>query len=288
MPEAPAGKGTGTVLVTGATGTTGSRVAAELARTGHSVRAASRKASPVEGADESVPFDWYEPATHDGALGGADAVYLVPPVGATDPAGVMLPFLARARHAGVRRAVLLSSSAIEPGGPATGAVHAALPGEFPEWAVLRPSWFMQNFTGPHHAHAASIRADGEIVTATGEGRVPFVDADDIAAVAAHALTDPAPPDTDWILTGPEALSYDDVARALTAHLGRTVRHRAVSAEELAARWARELPELPAGFAAVLAGLDAAIADGAEDRVTDTVLRVTGRPPRSFAEHVANS
>ncbi|MER5796458.1 NAD(P)H-binding protein [Streptomyces sp. NPDC001980] len=267
---------TGTTLVIGATGTTGSRTAARLAAAGHRVRAAGRHAAPVPGA-EPVRFDWYEPATHAAALHGADRVYLVPPVGDPDPAAVMLPFLRQARTAGVRRAVLLSSSAIPAGGPAAGVVHQALPGLFDQWAVLRPSWFMQNFTGTH-AHALSIREDGALWTATGSGRVGFVDAEDIAAVAVHALTDEHAPDTDLVLTGPEALGYDDVAAILTEVTGRPVTHRRLSCEQLRERLAAHVPP---EFAAMLAGLDRAIAEGAEDRVTDTVRRLTGRPARTF-------
>jgi uncharacterized protein YbjT (DUF2867 family) len=109
---------TDTTLVTGATGTTGSRIAAQLIAAGHRVKAASRQAAPVSGA-EPVRFDWYEPATHVAALDGADRVYLIPPLGDSDPAAVMLPFLYRARTVGVHRAVLLSSSAI-PEGPGGG------------------------------------------------------------------------------------------------------------------------------------------------------------------------
>ncbi len=154
---------------------------------GHAVRAASRKGTPVAGA-EPVAFDWYDPGTHGPALDGVDRVYVIPPVGDPDPVGVVVPFLRRARAAGVRRAVLLSASSIPEGGPAVGQVHQALPGIFDEWAVLRPSWFMQNFTGSH-VHAQSIRTDGVIRTATGTGRVGFVDAEDIAAVAVRALND---------------------------------------------------------------------------------------------------
>jgi uncharacterized protein YbjT (DUF2867 family) len=107
----------------------------------------------------------------------------------------MLPFLEQARTAGVQRAVLLSPSAIPEGGPAGGMTHRALPGLFEQWAVLRPSWFMQNFTGTH-VHALSIREDGTIWSATGSGRVGFIDAGDIAAVAVHALTDEQAPNTD--------------------------------------------------------------------------------------------
>ncbi|CAL9380456.1 NmrA family NAD(P)-binding protein [Streptomyces sp. enrichment culture] len=266
----------GTTLVIGATGTTGSRSAAQLTAAGHRVRAASRRAVPVAGA-EPVRFDWYDPATHAAALDGVDRVYLVPPVGDSDPAATMLPFLRRARTAGVRRAVLLSSSAIPEGGPAVGTVHRALPGLFGQWAVLRPSWFMQNFTGTH-AHARAIRDDGVIRTATASGRVGFVDAEDIAAVAVRALTDEQAPNTDLVLTGPEALSHDDIAAVVTEVTGRSVTHRRLSYEQMRDRLAAEVPR---EFAEMLAGLDRAIADGAEDRVTDTVQRVTGRPPGTF-------
>ncbi|MEU6865889.1 NAD(P)H-binding protein [Streptomyces sp. NPDC046876] len=267
---------TGTTLVIGATGTIGSRTCAQLTAAGHAVKAASRRATPVPGA-EAAAFDWYDAGTHDAALDGAERVYVVPPVGDPDPAAVVLPFLHRARAAGVRRAVLLSASSIQEGGPAVGQVHAALPGIFDEWAVLRPSWFMQNFTGGH-VHAHSIRTDGVIVTATGTGRVGFVDAEDIAAVAVRALTDVRAPNTDLVLTGPEALGYDDIATIVAEVTGRPVVHRSLPHEELRGRLAALMPE---EFATMLADMDKAIAAGAEDRVTDSVLRVTGRPARDF-------
>ncbi|MYQ39667.1 Uncharacterized conserved protein YbjT, contains NAD(P)-binding and DUF2867 domains [Streptomyces sp. LamerLS-316] len=267
---------TGTTLVIGATGTTGSRTAAQLSASGHRVKAASRRAVDVPGA-EPVTFDWYEPATHTAALDGADRVYLIPPVGDADPAAVMLPFLRQAHAAGVHRAVLLSSSAIPEGGPAVGKVHQALPDLFEQWAVLRPSWFMQNFTGTH-AHAVSIRDEGGIRTAAGSGRVGFVDAEDIAAVAVHALTDDHAPNTDLVLTGPEALSHDAIATTITQVTGRPVEHHRLSYEQMRDRLATQMP---LEFASMLARMDRAIAEGAEDRITDTVQRLTGRPARTF-------
>lgn len=267
---------TGTTLVIGATGTTGSRTAAQLTAAGHRVKAASRQATPVAGA-EPVPFDWYDRATHAAALDGVDRVYLIPPLGDTDPAATMLPFLQQARTTGVCRAVLLSSSAIPQGGPAVGMVHQVLPDLFEQWAVLRPSWFMQNFTGTH-AHARSIRDEGIIWTATEGGRVGFIDAEDIAAVAARALTDEQAPNTDLILTGPEALSHDDIAAIITEVSGRTVVDRRLPYEQMRDRLTTQVP---VEFAAMLAGMDRAIAEGAEDRVTGTVQRLTGRPPRTF-------
>jgi uncharacterized protein YbjT (DUF2867 family) len=268
------------VLVLGASGTTGRRVAAVLTGRGVPVRSATRNPrSPGQ-----VRFDWGDRTTHGPALDGAAAVYLVAPPGVADPAPLVEPFLESVRKHGVRRVVQLSSSALPEGSPGLGEVHRLVRSTMPEWAVLRPSWFMQNFAGDHLV-AQGVR-DGEIVTATGRGRVAFIDADDIAAVAAHALTDPVAHNTEHILTGPQALTYDDAATVVARHLGRPVRHRSVSAEEHAERVAAS--GIPLEFARILSALDVGIAEGAEDRVTRTVEDVTGRPARTFDEFCART
>lgn len=270
------------VLVTGATGNTGSRVAARLSGLGHTVTLASRRSAGTAAGAHEARFDWYDAETYGPALRGVDRAYLVPPIGDPEPAAVMLPFLEQARTAGVRRVVLLSSSAIPEGGPGVGRVHELLAdGLFDEWAVLRPSWFMQNFTGLH-LHAESIREEGAVSSATGSGRVGFVDADDIAEVAVRALTDAESPDTDLVITGPEALSYDEVADVMAEVTRRPVAHRQLTYEQMRDRLAAE--GIPEEFAAMLAGMDLAIADGAENRVTGTVERMTGRPARTFRAH----
>jgi uncharacterized protein YbjT (DUF2867 family) len=260
------------VLVTGASGTTGSRVAARLSARGIAVRAASRSGA--------VRFDWHDPDTHAAALAGVDRVYLVPPTRDPDPQAVMLPFLDLARAAGVRRAVLLSNSLVSAGDPMTGVVHQAIADTFGEWAVLRPTWFMQNVTG-NHAHAVSIRATSAIATSAGSGRAAFVDAGDIAQIAVETLLAPAAVNSDLILTGPQSLSYDDVAAILTETSGRTITHKRLDpADEPAYYEALGVPESAARFLVVM---DQIIASGAEDRTTDTVERMTGTPPRSFRD-----
>jgi uncharacterized protein YbjT (DUF2867 family) len=259
------------VLVIGATGTTGSRVAAGLAERGVPVRAATR----TPRAPGHIRFDWADTDTHRPALKGVGAVYLIAPVGVADPVPLVEPLLHEAVESGVRRIVLLSSSAVTDHTPGLGALPRLVRATSPEWTVLRPSWFMNNFTGDHPV-AHGVRA-GEIVTATGSGRVGFVDAEDIAAVAVRALTDERPHDTDHLITGPRALSYAEAAAIITDVTGRSVRHRAVDVPELLER----LAAYPPRFAAILAALDVGIAAGGEDRVTDTVVRITGRPARDF-------
>jgi len=139
---------------------------------------------------------------------------------------------------------------------------------------------MQNLVEPTMPHGRTLLHDGVVITSTGAGRVGFVDADDIAEVGVRALADDRSHDAAHVITGPEALSYDEVAAIVGEVLGRATRHIKVDDEEACRRWVAS--GMPPQYAARLVGLDAAIRGGAEDRVTDTVERVTGRRPRSFA------
>ena len=159
-----------------------------------------------------------------------------------------------------------------------GAVHAYLRAHVPEWAVLRPTWFMQNFS--ELQHLATIRDESRIYSATGDGRVPFVDAGDIAAVASQALTQEVPLNRDVIITGPEALSYGAVAAILSSQTGRAITHERLTPAALADRFAAA--GMPEAYAKMLAAMDDAIASGSEDRTTTEVEQLTGRPPLSFS------
>ncbi|MCX6465835.1 MAG: ergot alkaloid biosynthesis protein [Pseudonocardiales bacterium] len=207
-----------TVLVTGATGTTGRRVADLLTRASAPVRRASRS-SPQR-------FDWGDPATHDPAFAGADRAYLLGPLADPDPAQTVRPVLERAVDRGLRRVVLLGSSAVERGGAGLGALADLVATTVPEPVVLRPSWFAQNFLGGPPNDRGLSR--GRVVTATGDGRVPFVDAADIAAVAVHALLVPAAYATvlagldDLVRSGSQA-GVTDVVERLTGRPPRSLR-----------------------------------------------------------------
>ena len=95
---------------------------------------------------------------------------------------------------------MLSAAIIDEDGPVFGKIHQAVKDLAPEWAILKPSYFMQNFINVQHAD--SIKTSGEIITASGDGKVGFVDADDIAEVGVRALMDDIPHNTDHVITGP--------------------------------------------------------------------------------------
>jgi len=148
------------ILVLGATGKTGSRVANNLTTRGLAVRTAARS-----GAD--VRFDWDEPGTYAPALDGVDRVYLLGPVMRTDFAGQVTVFLDQAEVAGVRHITYLSAYGIDAAPPETAmrSVELDLLGRqgFTH-SILRPAWFMQNFS-----ETFLKPVDGAIVVPTGDG-----------------------------------------------------------------------------------------------------------------------
>lgn len=257
------------VLVTGGTGKTGRSLVAQLQRTGAPHRALSRHGEPA--------FDWDRPESWNAALKGVGAVYLVAPAAARDPYATMLDFIAAARDRGVRRFVFLSMAGLPAGGPMHGQVHQWLEDNADDWAVLQPSAFMQNFSEGHYL--ATIREEDRIYSNTGDGRVPFIDADDIAACAFAVLTAPEPPNAAFVLTGEESMSYNRVAQEIGRACGRPIVHVPVTTEEMAARLVRRgLPETSAAF---LAFGYSTIAAGMADQVTDAVRTLTGRPAAAF-------
>ncbi|MEV5717066.1 ergot alkaloid biosynthesis protein [Amycolatopsis mediterranei] len=268
------------VLVTGGTGKTGGELVRLLRGRGVPVRVASR--NPADGDPDAIRFDWADPATHQAALAGLDRVFLVPPVQSVDPMPAVGPFLAEARHLGVRKVVLLGSAIpLAPRAPELAAEVRAQPGG----VVLRPSGFMQNFLSPHPL-GRRIRRDGEIRTAAGDGGIGWIDTRDIAATAAALLSDhDAVPGgrRDYLLTGPQSLSYPEAAAIITAVTGLPVRVVRVRADEQTAQL--QADGIPAGFAAILAAADAGVRAGHDAEISTAVLDLTGRPPRTFAQFV---
>ncbi len=257
-----------TILVTGGTGHTGAEIARLLAERDVPFRAVSR----------SSGFDWTDPSTFESALDGVRAAYVLPPPGVFGRLPLLEPFLAAAKSAGVRRLVLLSTSVDNVMGHAD--VHKAVLDAAPEYAILRPSWFMQNLIGQHPI-ARGIRERGEIATATGDGRIGFVHIADIAAVAVETLLADEPPNRDYLITGPEALSYGEVAKLIDEVAGYPVRFVPLTPEQNRARWTAF--GLPAESVDYAVELDKQLAVGLEDRVSSTVPDLTGRPARSFRE-----
>ncbi|MCP2339753.1 hypothetical protein [Actinomadura rupiterrae] len=256
------------VLVLGAGGKTGRRVAARLDELGIAYRSASRRGTP--------PFDWNVPETWDGALDGVGAVYVVRPE--LQPADVLEAFVGRAVNRGAGRLVFLSARA---GGedmdrPRERVIHDS----GADWTILRPTWYFQNFSeGMFRAGLDS----GELRLPAGTGREAFVDTEDIADVAVAALTQAGHEGRTYALSGPRALSFGEAVELIAAASGRPIVYRDIEPDE----YAREL--VAAGeserFAQLQAKLMTWIAEDEGAHLSDGVRQALGREPRGFEDFV---
>ena len=263
------------VLVLGGTGKTGRRIARLLTEAGQPVRVAARSGSDVR-------FDWDDAATHPTALAGADRVYLVPPANSITFRDQVVEFLGRAAEAGVRHVTYLSARGVEhaPAEVALRGVELYLQQQSAFGvSILRPAWFMENFT--ESFLLPGILAQGQVIAPSGDGAEAFVSAEDIAAVAAATLTDPARhAGAAYTLTGPTAVTFAEAAAVISDVTGRPVTHLDIDRESWLA--ATTGAGVPADYAGLLAGLFDVIRSGAGAATTDTVRQVLGRDAVDFA------
>jgi NAD(P)H dehydrogenase (quinone) len=147
------------------------------------------------------------------------------------------------------------------------------------WTHLRPNAFMQTLLG---YLPTLVSYGGVLRLPAGEGRVGWVDARDIAAVAFRALTEDGHDGRAYAVTGPEALSMANATAAISDATLRNVRYEDTAPET--AREALLAAGLPIPFADFLVGFYAAVRAGAHDAVTGDVAEVTGRAPRSFGDY----
>ncbi|MEV5316021.1 NAD(P)H-binding protein, partial [Streptomyces sp. NPDC052610] len=261
------------ILVTGATGTVGRQVVAELLARGHAVRALTRDAAKADlpSGVEVVQGDLTEPDSLVPALEGVTGLHLITFGGAYfGPLETGPRILERADAAGVRRVTVLHG-----GGPSP-LEDAVRADDGVDWTVLMPVEFMAN---------ALEWADG--IVASGEVREPFVDRlsamvheGDIGAVAAVALTEEGHGGREYVITGPELLTVGDKVAAIAAARGREIALVELTEEQAVARWRAEgRPEDVIGFLLEMYGNTPEVGR----TVVDTVEKVTGRPARTFAQ-----
>jgi uncharacterized protein YbjT (DUF2867 family) len=258
-------------LILGGSGRTGSLVARHLAGHGIPARTASRHGSDVF-------FDWDDPAAYPDALAGTDRVYLVTPALRVRYAARVAEFLDQAEAAGQRHVTLLSTYNGDraPREIDIAAVEADLASrEAFTHSILRPAWVMQNFTDDHLP-----LINGTLIVPSGGGAEAFVDAADIAAIAAETLLRPdAHAGARYALTGPQAIMFGDVAATIAAVSGRPVAYQDVDQET----WITQAiaAGVPAGYAPMLRWLTGAIIAGNGSTPADDIQAILGRPATSF-------
>jgi uncharacterized protein YbjT (DUF2867 family) len=279
---------TATILVTGATGKVGRRLVPLLQRRGVTVRAGSRSPIAPRAGLEPVRFDWADESTYAAAREGVDAMYLVP--GSTpraDHAAYIGTLLDGASAAGVERVVLLSPYGVDKAPPDNPLrrIERAVESSGVPYTFVRPGAFMQNFSEGlrwRETFVEDIRERDEIVSPGGDGVVSYVSTEDVAAVAAIALTEQGHDGKAYAPMGPQRLTLTEVAEHISWVTGRRITY--VETDRTPIRDALLADGAPPDTAEHNSRLyTQAFTSGLLGVLNDDVLQVTGRAPVSFAE-----
>jgi len=277
---------TAPVLVTGAPGNVGAPLVEELLRLGARVRVAAWDVAVARAAFgdavDIVQFDFEQPDTFGPAFAGAERMFLLRPPQIADVDGVIVPALRAAAAAGVRHVVFLSIQGAEKNRVVPHRkIEDRLRTSGMAWTFIRAAYFMQNLAT---THAPEIRELDEIwVPAGRRSHTAHVDARDVAAIAARALTEDGHEGRAYTATGPAAYTYDTIAGMLSRELGRPIRN----ADPGPLRYWRRMRRrgMPRGMVAVTLGIYTAARLGLADGLSDDVQRITGRPPIRMEEFI---
>ncbi len=257
------------ILVLGATGKTGRRVAEKLTEMGKNVRLGSRSASPA--------FDWHNPQGWSEVLEGIDKVYITFQPDLAVPAAfeAITAFTKEAVAAGVQHLVILSGRGEEEAQRCEEIVMSS----GVDWTVVRCDWFNQNFSESFFMDPILA---GHVAVPRTETKVPHVDVDDIADVVVAALTEEGHAGKVHELTGPDLLTFKDVVMEISKATGREIQLHPISLEEYAAMLAEH--GVSEDYRWLINYLFTYVLDGRNSSTTSGVEAALGRKPKSFARY----
>lgn len=255
------------ILVIGATGKTGSRVASKLEAKGVAVRRGARQSE--------TPFDWEDQGTWAPVLHGVSKAYVTyfPDLAFPGAVEKLEAFTKVAADAGLQHIVLLSGRG----------EHFATMGEeivrnsgLP-FTIVRAAWFAQNFS---EGYLRDPILGGALPMPGGDIKEPIIDIDDIADVVVAALTEDGHLGERYEVTGPRLMTFAEMAEVLSTTLGRHIQHVPISFEDFHANVAASGGDF---VAEVFTQIARETLDGRNAHTADGVERALGRKPRDFAD-----
>ena len=244
-----------------------------MTASGHEVRIGSRSATPA--------FEWTDRRTWPAAFAGVKAIFIsyVPDLAVPGAADDITALIDLAHQHGIERLVLLSGR----GEPEAQRCEQLVQDSGLQWTICRAGWFMQNFS---ESFMRDPVMTGQLAFPGGSMVEPWIDCDDIAEVAAVALTEDHHHGQLYELTGPALISFTDIAKIFTEVLGKPITYIPLTMDSFLSSLAEaqvqpELIELMAYlFGEVFDGRNAVLGDGVE--------RALGRRAKSFHHFVTNT
>ncbi|CAL1517677.1 NAD(P)H-binding protein [Chitinophaga sp. MM2321] len=261
------------ILVLGATGKTGKRVAERLQKKGIPVRAGSRQGNP--------PFDWEKAENWATVLSGIKKVYITYYPDFVVPGALekIQQFVDAAKNTGVQQLVFLSGRGEKEAEEAEKIViNSGL-----HWTIVRSSWFMQNFS--EFFFLDNILA-GYFVVPKPKALEPFVDLDDLADVVVEALTDDKHNRKIYELTGPELLSFKDTTSIISEAINSPIVYEEVDMDAYV-NTLRDY-QIPEDIIGLMQYLFTEVLDGRNESIKNDIEDVLGRKSTSFREYVVKA
>jgi len=277
------------ITVFGATGNTGAPLVDTLLAKGAKLRAVTSDPAKVETLKakgcEAVAANFADATALENACAGADKIYLVTPAH-LDMRQWKANAITAAKAAGVQHVVLATGLGASPkAGLTFGKWHSETQELLKEsgldWTFVQPTYFMQNLMW----QAGSIAKDGVYYDDLG-GPVSWIDARDIADVAAEALTGEGHASKGYGLTGPEALTGEEIAAVLSEETGRSITSAPLSPDD--AKAAMVADGMQGEVAAAMVELASIAPKGYLSGIETTVSEVLGSPARRFRDFVAEN
>jgi uncharacterized protein YbjT (DUF2867 family) len=265
-------------LVIGANGTVGTELVRLLGAKGHQVLKATSKA--VTDPAQEVHLNLATGAGLAQAFDGVEQAFVLCPPGYTNQDELLIPAIAAAKAKGVRKLVLMTAmgaNADESAPLRKAEVHLIHSGL--AYNIIRPNWFMQNF---NTFWIQGILEQGKIFLPVAQAKGSFIDARDIAAVAAQLLSSETFANQEFDLTGSVALDHDAVAQVLSAETGKSIGYQDIPPESL--RNGLLQAGVPAPYAEFLLLILSYFKAGYSERTTDAVQTILGRAPGTLAQY----
>ncbi|GAB4021774.1 SDR family oxidoreductase [Spirosoma koreense] len=274
------------ILITGATGSIGTELTRLLSEQGIRFRAMVRSPKQAQALSalphaEVVAGDFNDPATLAQALTGIERAFLL--TNSSEQAEAQqLAFVAAAQKSGLRHLVKLSQLAARVDSPVRflryhAVVEQAIEASGIPFTFLRPNLFMQGLL----SFRESIRHQSQFFAAIGDARISAIDIRDIAAVAATVLLNSGHEGQTYTLTGPEALTHDEMADQLSTALARPITFVDIPPEVM--RNALVEAGFPAWQAEGLIEDYAHYSRHEADAISTVVQDVTGHPSYTFTQ-----
>jgi uncharacterized protein YbjT (DUF2867 family) len=275
------------ILVTGAGGTVGSEVVKGLQSKGSPFLAAYFSEQKAEKAREqgmgAVTIDYNRPETLRESFQGIEKLFLLCGT-AGNQTELELNAVQAAKKAGIRHIVKLSVWKAGQEMYSFAKVHRpvekAIESSGISWTFLRPNSFMQNVV---NYMGNTIKAEGTFYSASGQAKISHIDVRDIAAVAIKSLTESGHEQKVYTLSGPQALTYDELAEQLSMVLGRAIRHISLSPSDL--KNGMLAVGVPEPYAEALLDLERYFREGSAGEITTDIYDVTGSNPIRFDQFV---